>query len=98
MTEGYLALARGEHGRSADRLAAMVEQLRGFNVENVPEAFTDLVRALLRAGRAPPTAPRSADTRRGPRPPAAGTRPRPSPSANRRRAFGSTRRGRWSIS
>jgi len=52
MLEGYLALARREDGEAADRLEAMVEQLRSFNVETVPEAFTDLVRALLRVGRA----------------------------------------------
>ncbi len=52
MLEGYLALARREDGRAADHLIAMIKELRGFNVETLPEAFTDLVRALLRAGRA----------------------------------------------
>lgn len=52
MTEGYLALARAEHGEAADRLEEMVDQLRDFNVESIPEVFSDLARALLRAGRA----------------------------------------------
>lgn len=51
MNEGYLALARGMPDEAADRFAAMVGQLRSFNVENAPEAFTELARALLRAGR-----------------------------------------------
>ncbi|MGH2597454.1 MAG: ATP-binding protein [Actinomycetota bacterium] len=51
MFEGYLALARGEDGEAAARFEAMIEQLRAFNVEIIPEAFTDLVRALLRADR-----------------------------------------------
>jgi class 3 adenylate cyclase/tetratricopeptide (TPR) repeat protein len=51
MWEGYLAFVRGAYGEAAGRFEAMIEQLRAFNVEAVPEVFTDLVRALLRAGR-----------------------------------------------
>ncbi len=51
MMEAYLALARGANDEAADSLGTMVEQLRAFNVESISEAFTDLVRALLRAGR-----------------------------------------------
>jgi class 3 adenylate cyclase/tetratricopeptide (TPR) repeat protein len=49
--EGHLALARGENDEAAASFVELIEQLRSFNVEAVPEAFTELVRALLRAGR-----------------------------------------------
>ena len=52
MMEAYLALARGANGEAIDSLGTMIEQLRAFNVETAPEAFTDLVRALVRTGRA----------------------------------------------
>jgi class 3 adenylate cyclase/tetratricopeptide (TPR) repeat protein len=52
LMEGYFALARGENDEAADRFAATIDILRGFNVESAPEAFADEVRALLRAGRA----------------------------------------------
>ncbi len=51
MVEGYLALVVKDTSRAAANFARMVDQLRGFNVESVPEVFTDLARALLRAGR-----------------------------------------------
>jgi tetratricopeptide (TPR) repeat protein len=49
--EGYLALARGAHGEVPGHLARGIEILRGINVESVPRAFTDVVRALVRVGR-----------------------------------------------
>jgi class 3 adenylate cyclase/tetratricopeptide (TPR) repeat protein len=49
--EGHLALVRGDAAGAAAQLEAMVRQLRTFNVESVPGTFTDLVRALARAGR-----------------------------------------------
>ena len=52
MMEAYLALARGANDEAIDSLGTMIEQLRAFNVETAPEAFTDLVRALVRTGRA----------------------------------------------
>lgn len=51
MVEGYLALVVKDTSRAAANFARMVDQLRGFNVESVPEVFTDLARALVRAGR-----------------------------------------------
>ena len=49
--EGHLALARRENEAAAVSFKAMIEQLRMFNVESVPEVFPDLLRALHRAGR-----------------------------------------------
>lgn len=51
MMEGYLALARREYGGATAEFRAVIEQLRGFNVEAVPEAFTELARTLVRTGR-----------------------------------------------
>ncbi len=51
MMEGYFALAREANDEAADRFAATIDLLRGFNVESTPEAFADEVRALMRAGR-----------------------------------------------
>ena len=50
--EGSLAWARGACDEAILPFEAMIEQLRAFNVDTVPQAFTDLVRALMRAGRA----------------------------------------------
>jgi hypothetical protein len=49
---GYLALARRDDDVAADRFAATIELLRGWNVETLPEVFVDLVRSLISAGRA----------------------------------------------
>ncbi|HEU4354041.1 MAG TPA: tetratricopeptide repeat protein [Actinomycetota bacterium] len=49
--EGLLALARADDRGAAASFAELVEQLRGYNVEAVPEGFTDLVRVLVRIGR-----------------------------------------------
>jgi len=49
--EGLLALVRGANEAAAGRLAAAIAMLREFNVEHIPEAFTDAVRALMRADR-----------------------------------------------
>ena len=51
MVEGHLALARGADDAAAAEFRTMIDQLRIFNVESVPEVFTELVRALERAGR-----------------------------------------------
>jgi hypothetical protein len=51
MVDGYLALVVKDTSRAAANFARMVDQLRGFNVESVPEVFTDLARALVRTGR-----------------------------------------------
>ena len=52
MVEGYLALTRKEYATASTELRTMVDQLRSFNVEAVPDVFTELARTLTRAGRA----------------------------------------------
>ncbi len=52
LLQGTLLLVRRNPEGAAERYAETVEQLRGFNVETEPVAFVDLVRSLLRAGRA----------------------------------------------
>ncbi|HEX6329712.1 MAG TPA: AAA family ATPase, partial [Actinomycetota bacterium] len=52
MLHGYLALARRQPDEAVERFAETVDFLRGFNVENDPSTFPDLVRMLHRAGRA----------------------------------------------
>ena len=49
--DGYLALARGTPVEAADAFASVIEHIRVVNVESLPEAFADAVRANLRAGR-----------------------------------------------
>ncbi|MEX2406895.1 MAG: tetratricopeptide repeat protein, partial [Actinomycetota bacterium] len=51
--EGFFALIRREDGEAADRFAEAIAILRDFNVEDSPEVFPNVVRALLRAGRSP---------------------------------------------
>jgi hypothetical protein len=52
MVEGYLALARRANDAATSEFRIMIDQLRDFNVESVPEVFTEVVRTLTRAGRA----------------------------------------------
>jgi tetratricopeptide (TPR) repeat protein len=51
--EGFFALIRRKDDEAADRFAEAIAILRDFNVENSPEVFPSIVRALLRAGRTP---------------------------------------------
>jgi tetratricopeptide (TPR) repeat protein len=52
IVEGYLAMARGEPERAAEEFIKAVESVRRFSFDSVPDAFTDVVRMLLRSGRA----------------------------------------------
>jgi class 3 adenylate cyclase/tetratricopeptide (TPR) repeat protein len=52
MIEGYLALARKDDAGASAEFRRMVDQLRDYNVEAVPEIFTELARTLSRAGHA----------------------------------------------
>jgi class 3 adenylate cyclase/tetratricopeptide (TPR) repeat protein len=49
---GYLALARRRSAEAAAEFRTLIDQLRGWNVEAAPEAFTELARTLVRADRA----------------------------------------------
>lgn len=49
--EGFFAMIRREDGEAADRFAEAIAILRDYNVENSPEVFPSMVRALLRVGR-----------------------------------------------
>ena len=51
-TAAYSAYLRGEHELAAEHFAETVEQMRRINVEMYPEVFPDVVRVLLRGGRA----------------------------------------------
>jgi tetratricopeptide (TPR) repeat protein len=52
LVEGYLALARGDDAETITQFQATVEQLRAGSVETAPDVFTELVRTLIRSGRA----------------------------------------------
>jgi class 3 adenylate cyclase/tetratricopeptide (TPR) repeat protein len=46
------ACLRGRNEEAIDQFATTIEQLRGINVEQYPEIFPDIIRVLLRGGRA----------------------------------------------
>jgi Flp pilus assembly protein TadD len=52
MMDGYLALIRKDDAGATAGFRTMIDQLRVFNDESVPEAFTEVVRTFTRAGRA----------------------------------------------
>jgi len=52
LVEGYLALARGDDAETITQFLATVEQLRAGSIETAPDVFTELVRTLIRSGRA----------------------------------------------
>jgi tetratricopeptide (TPR) repeat protein len=52
LNEAYLALARGREDEAVRWFHATIELGRAHTVEAAPEAFTDVVRGLQRAGRA----------------------------------------------
>ena len=52
LVEGYLALARGDEAETITQFQATIEQLRAGSVETAPDVFTELVRTLIRSGRA----------------------------------------------
>jgi class 3 adenylate cyclase/tetratricopeptide (TPR) repeat protein len=49
--EGRLAFVRKDNDRAATELMTMIDPLRRFNLDVLPQAFPELVRALTRAGR-----------------------------------------------
>jgi class 3 adenylate cyclase/tetratricopeptide (TPR) repeat protein len=52
LNEAYLALAHGRDDEAARWLREVVELGRAYTVEGAPEGFTEIVRVLLRSGRA----------------------------------------------
>ncbi|HEX9122962.1 MAG TPA: AAA family ATPase [Actinomycetota bacterium] len=51
LVKGLLALVRGANDEAAACFVGFVADVRGFNVDYIPEAFTDLARSFIRAGR-----------------------------------------------